>query len=682
MTSPNHSILVVAHYHEPLAFWRRRGGWLADSERHHEKFFTAETVEKLAALGVTTVVWPGYKGLGLQFERPELERLKPFRKLLDRAGIELGVYLQCGSYYAETFYEENPQARDWTALDYWGKPHVYSEYYRCYWRHRPCLTHRAFSEYVAHAAQTLIKDYGATYFNCDNNAQMPCHTPHFRQAFVQFLKDKYQTHTTEGLATFVRRYGHPNVDNIVLPSGSPRHPLESLHALPDPGLQDWVEFRCRLVAGNAQIITAAAKQANPNVRLCYNLAYDYGEFHQLVWATEPEFVAPHADFIFSEDGNQPRVTADGRLISQVHTAKHVRAMGLRANLYPPHGTADKSAHDAMALWMMEMAVHNQGDFGCLYANDFDLPDGDPRPATLRFVRKHQDVFTDNTTVSQIAVLRSRHSSAINWLEATEGRLLAQQALYEAGLQWDNVLESLDGLDRYRLLILPDTVSVPNACAKRIADYVRGGGRVLAVGAALSCDEWGCRRAKSAAMSLFAERDSAYGLSEAKTYAGAVLAAWLGLEGQPAGRVFAFPRLVHPNPLRWDPDATRAPVLNFEYHAMPLNGEAFLAAVRDALQAPPLVETVCGNPNARVVPALLRSLRDRSVSLHVLNYRPQEKVASLTVRLNLPELRAVSGAQVLLPESDRPLPLAVAREGDATVLTLPAFRHYAGVLFGE
>jgi hypothetical protein len=272
MSQPQSSeVMVLAGYWEPLAHYRRSGGWQRNDEAAHARMHGAETIERLEALGVTTVVWPGYKGFGIEFERAEWEqRLRPFGRLLERAGIELGVYLQCGSYFAETFYDENPHARDWTATDFWGQPQMYSEYYRSYWRHRPCLTHRAFSDYVGRAAQILAREYGATFFSADNNAQMPCYTERFRAAFHAFLKEKYATHTAEGLARFVRRYGHDRVDNIILPSGSARHPIDALPALRDPGLQDWVEFRCRLVQRNAEVISAAARAANPAVRLCFN----------------------------------------------------------------------------------------------------------------------------------------------------------------------------------------------------------------------------------------------------------------------------------------------------------------------------------------------------------------------------------------------------------------------------
>ena len=128
----------------------------------------------------------------------------------------------------------------------------------------------------------------------------------------------------------------------------------------------------------------------------------------LVWGTEPEFVAPHSDLVFSEDANQPRVMPDGRLISTVHTAKYQRALGPRGCFHAPHLGNDQASRERVELYLMEMAVHNRGVLGYIYSYDFEPHKNDPRPRTIQFVRQHEHTFTDNTTVADIAVLRSRH----------------------------------------------------------------------------------------------------------------------------------------------------------------------------------------------------------------------------------------------------------------------------------
>lgn len=675
----SNGVIALAGYWEPLAHYRRNGGWQRDDETHHARMHGVETIERLKDMAVTGVIWPGYKGLGIEFERAEWDQnLRPFARMLERTGIELGVYLQCGSYFAETFYDENPQAREWTAVDYWGQPQIYSEYYRRYYRHRPCLTHRAFSEYVGRAAKILVGEYGATFLSADNNAQMPCYTPHFRAAFHAFLKEKYATHTPAGLALFVRRYGHDRVDNIMLPCGSARRPIDALHALRDPGLEDWVEFRCRLVQRNAEIISAAAKAENPAVRLCYNMAYDNGMFNQLVWGTEAEFLGQPADFLFSEDGGSPQWTAEGYLLTHIHTCKHLRAIGRRGHFHPPH---PGSQPEGEVRSMMELAIHNQGCLGHAFSfGTFACGDKDQRPSVIRFIRRHEDVFTANDTEAEIAVLRSRHSGTLNWLQATEGRLLAQTSLLRAGLQWDNVIETgLDGLDKYHLLVLPDTVSVPTDCLKPIADFVRRGGRVLAVGGALSRDEWGRLRTPAYAPPVNGENSKAFGLADENALGAIVLKDWLGLPTRCLSRLFLFPRLQHPKPFVWDPDSTRPPMLGTEAHALPLNAAAFIAAVGQALGRSPLLEPLAPGGWGGVIPTLLRSRRDGVLSLHLLRYAAGEEEAALEVRIRLPEFTP-DQARGITPERARDRAIKVTRERGSVILSVPPFRLYTGVLF--
>lgn len=224
-----------------------------------------------------------------------------------------------------------------------------------------------------------------------------------------------------------------------------------------------------------------------------------------------------------------------------------------------------------------------------------------------------------------------------------------------------------------------TISVPDHGVRQIADYVRGGGRVLAVGQALSCDEWGRRRSRATVKPLHGERSRDFGNSQGRLLEQSVVRAWLGVEGEAGRRVFAFPKLVHPGPIVWDPDEQRAPVLNDDYHMQPVNQIAFIAAVRQALGRVPAVEVLAPKENPYVVPTLLGSNRDGRLSLHALNYRHTQPVDRLSVRLTLPMPRSVRNVELLRLDSDRRPQVKVGRTKEGVILTLPAFRIYAGAI---
>jgi hypothetical protein len=63
-------------------------------------------------------------------------------------------------------------ARKWLTRDALGQPHCYSEYYRNYYRLRPCLTHPAFINYVKRMALHAVRYGGSRWLHFDNCAQM------------------------------------------------------------------------------------------------------------------------------------------------------------------------------------------------------------------------------------------------------------------------------------------------------------------------------------------------------------------------------------------------------------------------------------------------------------------------------------------------------------------------------
>jgi hypothetical protein len=210
-----------------------------------------------------------------------------------------------------------------------------------------------------------------------------------------------------------------------------------------------------------------------------------------------------------------------------------------------------------------------------------------------------------------------------------------------------------------------------------------------------------------------------------------VAAWLGLPERYARQITVFPRLRHPRPYVWSPDVASAPVFDSAYHALPVNAAEFIAAVRSALGAPPLVELEHAAAHPYVAPTLLRArgtggllidselslhppggprppvfaalrrgkpgagspcaerpghLEDVEttirplISLHVLNYQPGAVVDGLRLRLHVPELQSAAGGRLISMEApDEPL-IPLQRSAAGVELVLPSFRIHAGVLF--
>ena len=66
--------------HEPISFMRRRGGCPEDIEAEYEQRFSEEQAKRIADAGYTFVETCFFKGLGLEAEAHELERIVPLAK--------------------------------------------------------------------------------------------------------------------------------------------------------------------------------------------------------------------------------------------------------------------------------------------------------------------------------------------------------------------------------------------------------------------------------------------------------------------------------------------------------------------------------------------------------------------------------------------------------------------------
>jgi len=648
-------IIAACGYWEPLAFLRRRGTTTRDDEQRYLQAHTEAMAGKLAALGINVAIWHGYKGLGIEHERSEMELTRQFGEHCRRHGILLATYCNLGTFFAESFFAETPEAEQWPAIDAFGQPQVYSELYRGYYRYRPCMTREAFVDYVQRAAITLIRDAGSQWIHFDNNATVPCYTPRFLDHYRRHLREKYQTETPEGLERFRQRFGVDDPDRIVLPRGSYRMPIDTLTAAREPNLQEWIGYRCQLLTDAWAKLVAAIKNENPDVATGMNPPMFGGQFSPMVWGVRVDDLALHGDFLYAEDSLYPGVDDGDKLIGYFGNYKFGRAAGPRIMIHQP-GTN---------LAMMEAAVLNRGCLGTLAHAD-KLPS--PRSLsirTLQFIRSHAGWFTRTRTLADVAVLRGRDSMVNNWQQSWQSTILLWQVLQRYGVQWDMILESdLSTLFQYRLLILPDCISLSDATLERIRGYVAQGGKVLAIGQAGQCDEWG-RSRMGPVEGPDAEMDEEFSQFHASDNTS------LGLfarSGEDTRRVIHFDELTSSHPFHWNPCETWIPRIHRSYWHFPLNGRELAATIRKCLDGAPLL--MLEEP-AFVVPQLLRD--SVGLALHLLNYDAGRSTETMQLRLNLP----VRKVETFSLEDGILSPVSICSEAGSTLITIPPFSDWRG-----
>jgi len=644
-----HDVLAACGYWEPLAFLRRRGTTTTDDEALYLRRHSEAMARQLADLGINVAIWHGYKGLGIEFERPDMELTRQFGEHCRRHGVLLATYCNLGTFFAESLFAEKPEAEEWLAMDAFGQPQVYSELYRGYYRYRPCMTHRAFVDYVKRAALTLIRSCGSRWIHFDNNAAVPCYTPRFLAHYRRHLREKFRTDTVEGLSDFRRRFGVEDPDQIVLPRGSFRMPIDTLTAAHEPNMQEWISYRCQLLSDAYAEIVAAIKAEDSGVAAGLNPPMFGGQFSPLAWGVRVDDLARHGDFLYAEDGLHPGVDDGQRLIGYFGNYKLGRAAGPRIMIHQP-GTD---------LAMMEAAVLNRGCLGTLAFAD-KLPSLRSAPVrALHFIRRHAGWFTRTATMADVAVLRGRDAMVNNWQQTWQSTVLLWQVLQRYGVQWDLLLEQdLSTLAKYRLLILPDCISLSDATLECIRDFVAGGGRVLAIGRSGQCDAWG-RSRLGAVTGPEAEMDEEFSQFRAADHCSPGVFARSPADG---ARVIAFDELASPHPFHWNPCETWLPRIDRTYWCFPVNGSGLAAEIRRGLDDAPLV--MFDEPGF-VVPQLLSD--SEGLALHLLNYEGGP-AGPMTIRLNLP----VRDARTFSLEDEELRSVSIRSEAGAVLLEVPPF----------
>ncbi len=87
-----HGVVAMAGYWEPLSFRRRQGAASVQDDASYAAAHAQTTARFLARIGINAVVWHGYKGLGFEYEREEMEHTRRFGEHCRTHGIHLGTY--------------------------------------------------------------------------------------------------------------------------------------------------------------------------------------------------------------------------------------------------------------------------------------------------------------------------------------------------------------------------------------------------------------------------------------------------------------------------------------------------------------------------------------------------------------------------------------------------------------
>jgi len=642
-------VVVMAGNWEPLEHRRRAISNCVDDKERYLREHSEEMADKLVEAGVNAVVWHYYKGHGPKRESDDMKLSTEFGKLCHTKNIKFGTYINFGSVHIETFFDERPEFRNLVAVDSTGQPQLYSEYFRCYYRQRPCMSRPEFTDLIIEIALKAIKEGGSDWIHFDNVAQVPCYCDNCKKLFREFLEKKYPTRTDTEKQNVMARFGHLNLSSIELPRGSARLGIDTMPSLHEPVLQEWVDFRCKLLSDAVQKAYQIAKETKPDMVMGANPSFDFGEFTPLVWGTDVERLASSADTLFNEDVSFPRVTEDNRLIGHLFTFKLGRALNVSIPVHQPGATQQQASPEHTMLSLLEAAIFNRGFLGHVYHAP-DLLDGldknDSRPATVKFIKKNTQFFSDTETISEIALLRSHRSLTNQWNRALISKILTEQTLAQFGFQFDIVLESqLNDLSKYKTLVLPNIISIADAQLAQIRNFIQQGGNVIAVEESLTCNDLGRTRISANRSRLFGNSDLAVGLNGKHCTRKEAICQILDLNFDEAERLFYIPQLPHKTTFNYKFANAWVPVIGNDYFQLPTNADEVAETVKNSLANERLVE-IATLPSF-VIPQLVLS-RTGDIVLHLLNYDVRHSVSNLKIKLN--GFQDVAKLSVFSPEN--------------------------------
>jgi hypothetical protein len=635
--------------HEPLEFLLRRGDHFDDEPEDYERMCDPENLKRMAAAGVRYGRLFFYKGFGLGYERPNIEKARRAAEIMHRLGMKVDLYM-AGTMFTETLYHEVPEARNWEQRDqnnHWVPYGIQT------FRHYACPNEPAYREYLKRILKIGVEELHADQISFDNVMLQPepesCRCPRCLKAFHDFLRQKYPTPQAVR-----RRFGLPDVDWIQVNEwDSPTQP-DGLTVLNDPVLQEWVRFRCESLARHSNALYDYVKSLNPKVSVHLNIKGVYSFNRYWANAVYHPLFAGHLDVLaFDTGGYDARLdSVTGALVSQIRSYKMARGLG---------ASCEEGLRDDL-----QAAVHMA--FGCetpvpgypgaqFMANTFT--------PILEFFREYHDrYYTGTEMVADVAVLRNWPSMAYSINAAYVPATLMEQVLIQHKVPFDLIFEEqLDRLGRYGAIILAGQECVGNAQAETLLKYVRNGGTLLVAGNTGQYNEWRERRRVNPL-----------------------------LPARPEGRgriiyipeiVPAAPRAARAQGVDQDPEpgATlqRAARMSPAQWVLPTNHKEICQTIVDGL---PKGLSITTEAPLTTVMELLNRPQTRDTIAHFINFDRKHPTGPFRATVRNQFNSAVKSVTCFSPEHDNPAILDFQDSGGQVAFTVPVTALYSMIVISH
>ena len=638
--------------HEGYLFTVRRGGQDLDARKSYEHAQSEEVILRLKSQGVEAFHTHLYKGFGMEAEKAEMEDARRVAEIAHRHGLKVDSYIQWNTMMYETFFAEEPRAKDWIQRDINGQPILLVYGYQQSFRYRPCFANQNYLDYLKRIVRYAVEDVKTDFIHFDNFDLNPepdsCHCPACVDGFRRFLREKYSAEQRK------ERFGFDDVDFVNPPQWNAQNPPQRMQIIFDPAIQEWVDFRCEVMARALRQMAEYAKGLNPEVAIECNPHGITGANRAWEAGLDHARFLKSTDVFWTEEENTPGPTSDGRLVTKIRSYKLARAF--------------------RNILLAYIAEHPLEAAECLAFNQtIGYVGEDPLPPHIlqyiAFYRRNRDLFTRTQDLADVAVLRSYASITYNNAGAQLSAILAEQALIQAHVPFDLIFdEHLNNLSKYRVIVLPDSECLSDSQLASIRRFVEKGGGLIAIGQAGLYDEWRRVRVKAGLEGVVDGQRRPQGYEERVGRAESSGELVRKETGQ--GRTVYLPSLQFDGPMPEMPDYFS---IDNRFWKRPKNWQDLVNAIEWAGRGNLSVRV--NGPEYLVANLVTQPDRQR-LMLHLVNYNARKAALSEPAEVVCRVAQPIRDVRLFSPDLEQPQILKWKNEASTIAFSVPAFKVYS------
>jgi hypothetical protein len=651
-----HGLIDAGGSHEPYIFIVRRGGESLNAHEIYDHDQSEAVIRRLKSQGVEVFHTHLYKGFGMAAEMPEMEDTKRAAAIAHRYGMRVDTYIQWDTMMYETFFAEEPRAKGWVQCDALGQPIMLTYGYQQSFRYRPCFSNQEFLNYLKRVVRYAVEEVKADFIHFDNFELNPepdsCHCNGCTTRFRQHLEAKYSAQERK------ERFGFEDVNYVNPPLWNRWNPPEKLQIIFDPVFQEWVDYRCQVMADALGQMAAYIRSLNPEVAVEINPGGITGANRAWNSGIDHSKLLKFTQVFWSEEENEPDYLPDGRLISTIRSYKLARTY---RNILLAYTSNSEAA-------IAECLAFNQ---------TIGFAGTDPLTSEMvkyvAFYRKHRDMYMGTEDVASVAVLRSYPSITFHNARAQLSAILTEQTLIQARIPFhlffDEHLKNLS-TSRCKVLILPDSECLSDEQIASIRQFVEAGGGLVATGQAGLYDPWRRLRVTPGLAGLVENQAPATAYEEEVKRAPAAT-------GLPArnevgrGRVCYFPGIEFDGPL---PPSEPSFTIGRAYWKRPKNWQELVEAITWAAQGE--IPLRVNGPDF-LVANLTEQTEQRRRLIHLINYNSKNmpSIENIEIECEGPQASVVRSVRLYSTDSELPSELKFQTRGTKAVFTVPRLNVY-------